>query len=108
MRNKIKKLKEDIKNFEGNIFKHRVIYTYPIVPIQLISILANYKTKKHEIKFNAYLETARLEQIILQVIRDNDLFRSSIISKNGSLFIQEHEPPEELKLPILDFSYLTY
>jgi hypothetical protein len=108
MRKIIKKLKQDIVNFETGIFKHKVIHTYPIVPIQLISILANYKTKNYEIKFNTYVEPDRLEQIILQIIRNNDLFRSSIISKNGTLFIQEHESPEELRLPVLDFSYLTY
>jgi hypothetical protein len=108
MQKKIKKLKQDIINFENGIFKHKVVHTYPIVPIQLISILAKYKTMIYEIEFNTYVETAKLEQIILQVIRNNDLFRSSIISKSGTLFIQEHEPPEELRLPILDFSYLNY
>lgn len=108
MRKKIKQLKQDIINFESSVFKHKVIHTYPIVPVQLISILANYKPMIYEIKFNTYVETARLEQIILEIIRNNDLFRSSIISRSGTLFIQEHEPPEELRLPILDFSYLDY
>jgi hypothetical protein len=108
MRKEIKKLKQDLVAFENSIFTTKVIRTYPIVPMQLIAILANYKKRVFEIDFNTYVETERFEQIILQVIRNNDLFRSSIISKKGKLFIQEYEPANELKLPILDFSFLNF
>ena len=64
----INKLKQDIKEFENNIFSNTVINNYPILPIQLISILANYKSKILKIKFDVYLEVDRLEKIILQII----------------------------------------
>lgn len=108
MRNKIiDKLKQDIINFEKEIYNNKVIRNYPILPIQLISILANYKSKIFKIKFSTYVDIGRLEEIILQFIRNNDIYRSSIISREGKLFIQEHEPPGKIQLPILDFSFHT-
>ncbi len=100
----IKKLEHDIKGFEKKILNTRVIHSYPLLPVHFISILANYKSKVFQIYFNNYVEISRLEKIISQLVKNNDLFRSSIGSKGGKLFIQEHEPTEDLKIPIVDFS----